>query len=76
LTVTASQVATVVADSASVDAAIESRFSCRAFLREREVPRATIEEILAVAARAPSGTNHQPWKVYVLQGASRDALVD
>lgn len=71
-----SQVATVVADRASVDAAITSRFSCRAFLRQREVPRATIEEILAVASRAPSGTNTQPWRAYVLQGASRDALSD
>jgi nitroreductase len=70
------QVATVVADTGSVDAAITSRFSCRAFLREREVPRATIEEILTVASRAPSGTNTQPWKVYVLQGRSRDALAD
>ena len=73
---TVSQVATVVADPASVDAAIASRFSCRAFLREREVPRATIEQILDVAARAPSGTNTQPWRVYVLQGESRDTLVD
>lgn len=73
---TVSQVATVVADAGSVDAAITSRFSCRAFHREREVPRATIEEILAVASRAPSGTNTQPWRVYVLQGARRDALVD
>jgi len=73
---TVSQVATVVADPASVDAAITSRFSCRAFLRDREVPRATIAEILEVAARAPSGTNTQPWRVYVLQGASRDALVE
>lgn len=70
------QVATVVADPASVDAAITSRFSCRAFLRERDVPRPVIEEILAVASRAPSGTNTQPWRVYVLQGASRDALVE
>jgi nitroreductase len=71
-----SQVATVVADAASVDAAIASRFSCRAFLRERAVPREAIEEILAVASRAPSGTNTQPWKAYVLQGASRDSLAD
>jgi nitroreductase len=69
-------VATVVADPASVDAAIESRFSCRAFHREREVARADIEEILRVASRAPSGTNTQPWQVYVLQGATRDALAD
>ena len=69
-----SQVATVVADPGSVDAAIASRFSCRAFLRDRAVPRDTIDEILSVASRAPSGTNTQPWKVYVLQGATRDAL--
>ena len=71
-----SQVATVVADPASVADAIASRFSCRAFLRDKPVPRATIEEILAVASRAPSGTNTQPWKAYVLQGASRDSLVE
>lgn len=71
-----SQVATVVADPASVEAAIGSRFSCRAFHREREVPRATIEQILQLASRAPSGTNTQPWKVYVLQGAARDGLVE
>ena len=41
-----SQVATVVADAGSVDAAITSRFSCRAFHREREVPRAVIEEAI------------------------------
>jgi nitroreductase len=70
------QVATVVADPASVDAAIGSRFSCRAFLREREVPRPLVEEILDVASRAPSGTNTQPWRAYVLQGAARDALAD
>jgi nitroreductase len=74
--VNASQVATVVADPASVDAAIASRFSCRAFLRDRPVARADIEHILAVASRAPSGTNTQPWKVYVLQGAARDTLAD
>jgi nitroreductase len=68
-------VATVVADPHSVDAAMESRFSCRAFQRDRAVPRELLEEILAVASRAPSGTNTQPWRVYVLQGATRDALV-
>ena len=44
-----------------------SRRSVRAFL-PTPVPRATIERILAVASRAPSGTNTQPWKVYVLTG--------
>ncbi|MCJ0763835.1 nitroreductase [Variovorax terrae] len=68
------QVSTVVEDPASVDAAIESRFSARAFL-PRVVPREQITDILRVASRAASGTNTQPWKVYVLQGESRDSLV-
>jgi nitroreductase len=60
---------------AIVDAAITSRRSLRAFL-PTPVPRSMIEEILAVASRAPSGTNTQPWKVHVLTGDSRQALVD
>lgn len=57
-----------------VDAAITSRMSVRAFTNQ-DVPRATLEHILEVASRAPSGTNCQPWKVYVVQGASRETLV-
>ncbi len=60
---------------AAVDHAITSRMSARAFTQQ-EVSRELITEILQVASRAPSGTNTQPWKVYVLQGASRDSLVD
>lgn len=52
-----------------VDAAITSRRSIRAFLPD-PVPRATLEAILAVASRAPSGTNTQPWRVRVLSGAT------
>ncbi|MDP1741010.1 MAG: nitroreductase [Polaromonas sp.] len=48
--------------------------STRAFL-PKAVPRATLEHLLALASRAPSGTNTQPWKVYVLQGASKDSLM-
>jgi nitroreductase len=59
--------------TAAVDAAITSRRSIRAFL-PTPVPRATIEQILAVASRAPSGVNTQPWKVTVLTGAAKDAL--
>jgi nitroreductase len=69
-----SQVSTVVADPGSVADAINSRFSTRAFL-PTPVPRETIERMLALASRAPSGTNTQPWRVYVLQRASRDSLV-
>ncbi len=57
-----------------VDAAITSRMSTRAFTQQR-VPREAIIQMLGVAARAASGTNTQPWKAYVLQGASRDGLV-
>ena len=49
--------------------------SCRAFT-DLAVNRETILEILSLASRAPSGTNTQPWKVYVVQGKARDALVD
>jgi nitroreductase len=59
----------------AVDTAIRSRMSVRAFTQQA-VARADIEAILEVASRAPSGTNCQPWRVYVLQGESRDSLVD
>ncbi len=63
-------------DSAQdVDAAIASRMSIRSYL-ERPVERDKIEHILQLASRAPSGTNTQPWRVYVLQGESRQTLVD
>jgi nitroreductase len=58
---------------AAVDAAIISRRSIRAF-QPTPVPRETIEEILAVSARAPSGTNTQPWRVHVLTGAAKTRL--
>jgi nitroreductase len=58
---------------AAVDAAITSRRSQRAFL-PTPVPRADLEAILAVASRAPSGTNTQPWKVHVLTGEAKTAL--
>ncbi len=47
--------------------AINARRSIRAFKRD-SVPRAVIEEILSLAARAPSGSNIQPWQVIVLTG--------
>ena len=58
---------------ALVDEAIVTRRSLRAFL-PTPVPHSTIEEILTVASRAPSGTNTQPWKVYVLTGAAKTEL--
>ncbi len=61
--------------SHTIEQAIDSRMSARAFTQQ-PVPRDTLTQLLALAARAPSGTNTQPWKVYVLQGQSRDTLVD
>jgi nitroreductase len=57
----------------SVADAITGRRSIRAYL-EKPVPRDVLERILTVAARAPSGSNIQPWKVYVLEGAAKDRL--
>ena len=57
----------------AVDTAIRTRRSVRAFL-PTPVPRETVEAILAVAARAPSGTNTQPWRAYVLTGAAKAEL--
>ena len=60
-------------DAAIVDEAITSRRSVRAFL-PTPVPDETIKDILRVASRAPSGTNMQPWKVYVVTGERKAAL--
>lgn len=61
--------------SISATEAITSRRSIRAFTNQ-EVPDELIATILADAARAPSGTNIQPWNVIVLQGNARTDLVD
>mgnify|MGYP006275841181 FL=1 len=56
-----------------IDRAISSRRSVRAFL-DTPVDPSIIREILQAASRAPSGTNTQPWKVYVLTGDARERL--
>lgn len=58
-----------------VDEAILSRRSVRSFL-PTPVPRETVEDILEVARRAPSGTNMQPWEVYVCAGQIKAALAE
>ena len=55
------------------DEAIATRRSVRAFL-PTPVDRATVTELLALASRAPSGSNIQPWKVRVVAGEVRDRL--
>ena len=59
---------------AALDAVMAGRHSVRAFL-PTEVPRQLLADILAIARRAPSGTNLQPWCVHVLTGATRQRLV-
>ena len=59
--------------SAAVAAAIGGRRSVRGYL-PRPVPEATLRQVLALASRAPSMTNTQPWKLRVLTGAARQRL--
>ena len=59
--------------------AITSRRSIRGFLPTPVEP-VILMELLAIAGRAPSGSNIQPWKVHVLTGPAlerlRSALTD
>ena len=57
-----------------VDQALQSRRSVRAFL-PTDVPDALVLHLLELAARAPSGTNTQPWQVHVLKGEALAQLV-
>lgn len=58
----------------SVEEAITGRQSTRAFLEDKPVPRDLILRVLEVAGRAPSGSNIQPWKVWIVTGAVKAAL--
>jgi len=60
-------------ESLSAAQAILTRRSVRAFL-PAPVARETVERILTLASRSPSGSNIQPWKVRVVAGAARDRL--
>lgn len=53
----------------SVSEAVQNRKSIRAFL-DAPVEDQLIREVLSKAARAPSGGNVQPWRLYVLNGDS------
>lgn len=62
-----------VATSAIVDGVIRSRRSVRGFL-PTPIPQTTISEIIETASRAPSGSNIQPWQVYVVTGSAKERL--
>lgn len=56
-----------------MDDLIRNRRAIRAFV-PAPVERHDIVSILEVASRAPSGTNMQPWRVYVLTGEMLNTL--
>jgi nitroreductase len=53
--------------------AIRSRQSVRGFL-DRRVPSDVLNRVLTAALQTPSGGNLQPWRVYVVGGATLDDL--
>jgi len=57
----------------TVSMAVNTRRSIRAFT-DVMPPHGLLDNILQSAARAPSGTNIQPWKVYVVTGNARKRL--
>jgi nitroreductase len=56
-----------------VDQVIESRYSCRSFA-QLPIIQSDLEDILRVASSAPSGTNTQPWNVFVVLGETKRTL--
>ncbi|MCD2189320.1 nitroreductase [Actinomycetospora soli] len=61
--------------AASVSDALRTRRSVRAF-RPTPVPREVIEELLALASRAASNSNVQPWRVHVVTGDAKRRLTE
>jgi nitroreductase len=61
-----------VSDIPLIDAVMKRR-SVRGFL-PKSVPQAVMNDIFELARWAPSGTNVQPWQVYVASGPVRDQL--
>lgn len=61
------------AETRLVEELITGRRSIRAF-RPTPVAPSVVEQILDVAARAPSGTNMQPWRAYVIAGIVKTEL--
>ena len=59
-----------------VSEAIIGRQSIRAFLADQPVSDEQIEALLNVAGRAPSGSNIQPWQVYVVRGERKARITE
>jgi nitroreductase len=56
-----------------LEQAMRERRSIRGFL-DKPVPRETLEEVIALANRAPSSMNTQPWHLHVLTGEPLEAV--
>ena len=54
--------------------AIKTRHSVRAYL-DKPVEEALVREVIEISKQSPSGVNSQPWRVYVVMGQAKDALV-
>jgi nitrobenzene nitroreductase len=57
-----------------IDELIRGRRAIRGFTN-RPVPMAAVKDILSVARYAPSSSNIQPWRCYVLTGKGRERVV-
>lgn len=55
------------------DEVVQHRRSIRGYL-DKPVPKALIREVLALAMRAPTSYNTQPWNFYVVTGAVLDRI--
>jgi nitroreductase len=60
-------------DHAGLDALLQRRHSCRAFL-PNPLPRETIEQLLHTAGRSASWCNAQPWHAHVVGGEPLERL--
>src|SRR6476620_5044390 len=58
-----------------LDQAINDRHSTRLFVRDKPVPRETVDEALQLAVRAPSNSNIQPWHLALVSGQALQRLV-
>ncbi|KIW92843.1 uncharacterized protein Z519_06692 [Cladophialophora bantiana CBS 173.52] len=52
----------------SVSQAVSQRHSIHSFIRDRPVPRETLEEVFRIAQNSASNFNIQPWEVKVITG--------
>ena len=58
-----------------VSDAVLARRSIRAFTPQ-PINNKVIKDLLALAARSPSGGNHQPWKIYVVNDQSMKKFIE